>query len=786
LRNFTSGDKPIIGRGDCHGDGGGAGCGPARAVDIKNQEENFMPIGSLSVHLDVFTRKPRGLLPYVILLALIPRLYLLPVMGHFGDLYHHYTISQYIIEHGIFKMYDEPVYLVNHPPIGVGLYAGSTWVWHVLAGRDIKDLFVLSDGGQIAALKYPSVMFELALIALIFEIVLSEANAAWATATALLFGFSPGHLEAVSGMGQTDSIYTFFLVLTLFLIRKRHPHWAWVAYAVAWLSKFQSIMILPITIVWTWRRYGARTLFLNLLLFVIIIGTVMTPFVVNSGQAALAPYIQGAVNQAPFITNGSYNLWYWVSHATTWTRVPDSTELVWGISYFEAGLILFSLVTGLLCLRVWLVPERDDEFLVAAAAGIAFFVLPTQIQSRYIYAGLAFLTLALRQAPWLFPVYIGFTFNFGQNVLDTMRRGSDQIAFSTANLPWDQALNAASNTLFFVILLAYALWPLWTLRIELPQRARDSLRLKSLAAGGTALLLTSLILFLSINLVPAKLSTGDLRYVPRYQTSFEDTFEWLWARIEPGDVIFLDPSCTTDADKCGRPEEWDYYQIVYFPDRRLHIVSNIDETVGVRRVWYVSVDGWNDETLQDRVAAGRLRSQFVGPWDFLWQLYEAPPDPVGVLYDNGMRFHGFDIIDPRLHNGYVEGPVVRREGKQVILRLWWSVDKPLANDYSISTLIAAAPDAPPLAQFDGPPQTISLFLYDSAPPRETSQWQPGQFYVEERVLQLPKEVDSALRNHPLGIYLTLYQWWDGATINAPGVNETGRLKLREMFVLTYN
>jgi hypothetical protein len=281
------------------------------------------------------------------------------------------------------------------------------------------------------------------------------------------------------------------------------------------------------------------------------------------------------------------------------------------------------------------------------------------------------------------------------------------------------------------------------------------------------------------------LPTDDFRYGDSFHTPFEDTFEWLWARIEPGDVIFLDPSCTTHADKCGRPEEWDYYEMVYFPDRRLHIVSNIEETVGVRRVWYVHVDGWQDETLKTRVATGRLQSQFVGPWDFLWQLYEAPPDSAGVLYDNGMRFHGFDIIDPRLRNGYAEGSVVRREGEQVILRLWWSVDKPLADDYSISTLIATAPDAPPLAQFDGPPQTISLFPYDSAPPMQTSLWQPGQIYVEERVLRLPMGIDSALRDTPLGIYMTLYQWWDGATIDAPGVNETGRRKLREMFVLTY-
>jgi hypothetical protein len=293
----------------------------------------------------------------------------------------------------------------------------------------------------------------------------------------------------------------------------------------------------------------------------------------------------------------------------------------------------------------------------------------------------------------------------------------------------------------------------------------------------------ALLVLLVVPFLP--LPTDQFRYGNSFQTPFEDTFGWLEARIEPGDVIFLDPSCTTRADKCGRPEEWDYYQMVYFPDRRLHIVSNIDETANVRRVWYVHVDGWQDKTLEARVATGRLKSQFVGPWDFLWQLYEAPPDSVGVLYDNGMRFHGFDIIDPRLRNGYAEGPVVRREGEQVILRLWWSVDKPLTNDYSVSTLIATAPDAPPLAQFDGPPQTISLFPYDSAPPMETSLWQPGQFYVEERVIRLPMEIDSALRGTPLGIYMTLYQWWDGATIDAPGVYETGRRKLREMFVLTY-
>jgi hypothetical protein len=270
-----------------------------------------------------------------------------------------------------------------------------------------------------------------------------------------------------------------------------------------------------------------------------------------------------------------------------------------------------------------------------------------------------------------------------------------------------------------------------------------------------------------------------------FLTPFEDTFTRLDERIEPGDVVYIDASCEATYELCGTQEEWDYYQMVYFPDRRLHIVDSLEAAEAARRVWYVHVSGWHDKQVQAQITEGRVQSTFFGPWDFLWQLYEAPPDREGVLYENGMRFHGFDIIDPRLGYGYVTGSVVRREGEAVILRLWWSVDEALEQDYSISTVIATAPDAPPLVQVDNPPQTINLFAPGDIPPPQTSLWQAGQYYVEERVLPIPADVDSALRNNPLTIYMTLYQWWDGATIDAPHVYETGRRRLRDMYILAY-
>lgn len=271
------------------------------------------------------------------------------------------------------------------------------------------------------------------------------------------------------------------------------------------------------------------------------------------------------------------------------------------------------------------------------------------------------------------------------------------------------------------------------------------------------------------------------RYDMLFMHDFESNFAWLQSRYQPGDVLIFDPACE-NYQRCGTNEEWDYYQMVYFPDRRLEFA---DAPGDHRRIWYVQVAGQQDEALQAAIADGRLRGHFVGPATFLFQLYEAPPNPDGVLFENGMRFHGFEVVDERL-GGYVRGPVVRREGEQVRLRLWWSVDAPLALDYSLSTMLAPTPDAPPIAAFDGPPQVIDLYPFDDdTPVPETSRWQPGRYYVEERVISLPADIPATYRDQLLPLYLTVYQWWDGQVIDAPGATPDGRYPLRTMALLAY-
>lgn len=229
-----------------------------------------------------------------------------------------------------------------------------------------------------------------------------------------------------------------------------------------------------------------------------------------------------------------------------------------------------------------------------------------------------------------------------------------------------------------------------------------------------------------------------------------DNFRWLAQHWREGDVIYRD-----SATLPGAPEAWDYFARVYFPNGLRFTDKPEDKTL--RRVWYVSVDG--RETDKARVATGRVSGEFVGPWNFLFRLYEAPPDPTGILFENGMRFHGYEVV-----NNATPGLLVAHENETIRLRVWWSVDRQLDRDYSIviqtlkiGALIAQTPDRA------GSGQT----------PKETSQWQPGILYTEEMTLTLPQNLYTAGNNvnQTFDLSLVVYQWWDNVRIQANGKDQ---------------
>jgi hypothetical protein len=401
------------------------------------------------------TRTPTAPLLLILLVGVGLRLPLLPTPGFILDLEQHQSWSAYAIEHGLLKMYSSR--MITHPPLSVSALVGSVWAAERL-GADLA--LPLEDNPPVTvALKLPSLLFEIATALLAYYVARRQAGKGWALFAAAALYLNPGLLVNNAWWGQTDSIYAFFLVAAVYFLQRRWPRWAWAMYALAWLAKFQSIMFGPLLVALTWRRHGWRALAAGLAIFAGVFGAGMLPFLLGSGEDALYPFT-GTMGLFPYISNGAYNLWYLISGSPEIVKL-DTAAFVGGLTYFQVGMIAMAAGTALLCLRAALPARRDDLYLLAAAAGVLFFSLPTQIQVRYLYPAVVFLALAAVKRWALVAVFAGVTVTFAYNMLDAVWRGHGLLHYPFQLMFWSRTADALAFTVLATILAMIAFGPLW-------------------------------------------------------------------------------------------------------------------------------------------------------------------------------------------------------------------------------------------------------------------------------------------------------------------------------------
>jgi hypothetical protein len=290
-------------------------------------------------------------------------------------------------------------------------------------------------------------------------------------------------------------------------------------------------------------------------------------------------------------------------------------------------------------------------------------------------------------------------------------------------------------------------------------------RLSERAAAGAALMAVV------IAVAPMRLNWIDDSALPN--PPLYDNLRWLTQHAQWGDVVVVDPN----ASCAPFPEEWDNAVRTFFPQG----LRFADDPAGFSRIWYVTTDGWENPDLKAAVLANRLASIFVGPPECLLRLYAGPPDSSGIRFDNGLRFHGVEVVNEERP---VLSPVVLRKAEPVRLRLWWTADQRLEANYSIA--VHVYDEAGELvAQADGAPQLTSLSPAEPAMQTEMIAWEPGQLYVEERTLEIPALSRSHDGMHRLTVMLIVYQWWDGARIPAPGADSEDRLPILPIDVRSF-
>jgi Gpi18-like mannosyltransferase len=393
----------------------------------------------------------------IVLMGLLVRFYLLPTAGMSLDLVQFYAWGTCANHNGWFGLYvcnrD-----VTHPPINPSFNGLELWAVSAL-GHDVS---VFDNNRWVnVALKTHLLIAELVLVGLVFHIVRKKAGDLWAVAVTALVYWNPGIVIISAWWGQNDVVYTLFVLLTAYLVTQHKIRWAWLVFGIAWLAKFQSVMFLPVFGILSLRRYGLRATIEGGLIFALVFGGGTLPFLIGSGKYALTPYFN-TVNLFPDITNGAHNMWYWISGSTFLVQ-PDSLKLIGNVTYGQAGLVLLILGTALLCVRAWFTNSPDEVYLLFAAANLTFFMLPTQIQARYLYPGVVFLAMAMLNDWKLVALYLGVSVVFMYNILGSVWLGVGLLfyPYKFMNLVWTSTANAVTMTVLFLIFMWLFFRVLW-------------------------------------------------------------------------------------------------------------------------------------------------------------------------------------------------------------------------------------------------------------------------------------------------------------------------------------
>ncbi|MFN8418312.1 MAG: hypothetical protein U0528_03555 [Anaerolineae bacterium] len=385
----------------------------------------------------------------IIALALLVRLPYLPVIGYLGDLEHFASWGHTIAQHGLFRFYDPELRYGSgdraYPPLSTVVFATVQMLRNPTAVS--TPAAELRDSVYVILLKLAPFLCEMGLIAAAY--LWLRRQRLWRWLIPCLLAIYPGLLATTVWWGQYESAYLLFVVLALIALNRDQPILAWVSAAIGLLFKQPAVIVLPLLVILTFRRYGWRKTLIGLLLMGAISLLIHLPFMLASGPvAALSPYLN-ASDAFPNLSNNAWNFWFFLGSLVNGAPIrfqdPHFHDAVsiWGLfSYKTAGLLMFGTYSLLLLYWAWRNADKRNEFIWATALYFGFFMLPTQVHERYLYPVAVISVLALAQDWRMIWIVVGVIFTYSYNILGVAipynnprdRLGIDTFALPTAFL----------------------------------------------------------------------------------------------------------------------------------------------------------------------------------------------------------------------------------------------------------------------------------------------------------------------------------------------------------------
>ncbi len=345
--------------------------------------------------------------------------------------------------------------LPNHGPVEIAAYAAVGHAYRLLVSPTMEDVWVPIR----IALKTPAMLADLALCVALYGVVARLRGKRAALLASLVYALHPAVLHNSALWGQTDAIYTLFVVVAFSALGRKKHLLAGAAMALACLTKPQAAIFLPLfAFAIPWKPRQALDVF-NAGVGVTLLA--LLPFLLHGLLDVMVQNVYlSTFGQGGRLSWNAFNFWWAVLGGDAGR---DAAGLFLGIvSFKQAGYALFGLTYAA---TLWTLRKalrghgRARLSALFAAAGLiaaAFFLFFPGVHERYMYPAMAFMLPMAFSGARGRTVYMGVSACFFFNVLSLLHVG-DADLWMLRQLP---NLPAAVATCQMILLVPHVRWVL--------------------------------------------------------------------------------------------------------------------------------------------------------------------------------------------------------------------------------------------------------------------------------------------------------------------------------------
>ncbi|MFH1788563.1 MAG: hypothetical protein ABH834_04210 [Candidatus Altiarchaeota archaeon] len=295
-----------------------------------------------------------------------------------GDVRGQQEWGNYALKNGVASLYLRGV--TDYPPIYLYVFELNSWISLTF----FRTNALLSAPYVFVSKTIPTIA--LILTGLAVYLHFRDESRKKALLGSGLIMLNPALIYNTGYWGQVDSVNTLFMVLAVIFLARKRPLLSTLSISIAVLVKIQSLILAPLIWLIIVRERGVSASLKFAALNAVLVFLLLAPYVSSGVLGNVWSVVSGSVGYQPFVTANAYNIWFLASPRFPYQYLAtlQDTTTVFGVTLRTISLVLMGAYTLFVLHRVLL--KGVGATFAAASLCLAFFMLPTEIHERYLFA----------------------------------------------------------------------------------------------------------------------------------------------------------------------------------------------------------------------------------------------------------------------------------------------------------------------------------------------------------------------------------------------------------------